>query len=251
MKNHIRAVATSSAKPLITRVRQERERTSASRIQIEPLEGRVYLSIGVTAPRLGCATLFHTPLPPDAPGDVFVPRLAAPPPGTSVILSLDGGVVVFLTNESAQGKDLNRDGDRCDNVLQSFDPETGVHNSRQQAVADSLIDIGDGLVAFLTDEAAQGKRLNRDHDRHDQVLQVMDARTGEVRNSHSSAVSGSVVAMEGGLVAFATREFSENRSLNGDGDRLDAVLQIFDFHANEVINTGQAVNIPSSPLSAL
>jgi hypothetical protein len=178
-------------------------------------------------------TLFHTPLP----GAPAIPSDAA---GSPVILELEGGLVAFLTDEAAQGRDLNGDGDKRDHVLQSFDPVAGVvRNSGQQAIADSLIELDNGLIAFLTDELAQGRVLNGDKDKLDQVLQVFDAATGIVRNSRQQAVAGSILELEIGGVAFLTSEAAQRRVLNNDGDKLDNVLQSFDPVANIVRNSRQ------------
>ena len=45
----------------------------------------------------------------------------------------------------------------------------------------------------------------------------------------------------GNLVAFRTSEAAQaNRDLNGDGDTLDSVMQIYDLSTDTVISTGQA-----------
>jgi hypothetical protein len=195
----------------------------------------------VLAPRLGNSPLFHTPLPDPDP-DLLAPRLGVPPRDIEFIelLDLDGGLVAFLTSEAAQGRILNSDRDKLDVVLQSFDAVTGiVRNSRQAAVPGSLVDLGDGLVAFLTPESAQRKVLNRDGDKLDLVLQVFDAETGEVRSSRQAVVRNSVVSLGDGLVAFLTPEASQRRDLNGDQDKLDDVLVAFDFFDNVTRNSGQ------------
>jgi hypothetical protein len=158
------------------------------------------------------------------------------------ILELEIGGVAFLTSEAAQRRVLNRDGDKLDNVLQSFDPVANiVRNSRQQAVAGSLIDLENGVIAFLTNELAQGRVLNGDGDKLDNVLQAFDATTGIVRNSGAQANAASIVDLDAGQVAFATSELAQGRVLNADDDKLDSVLQIFDAVLGTVHNTGQAV----------
>lgn len=244
---------------------------SHDRIGLERLETRCYLSAPRAIPPFE-ADFFHVPAESDAtlPGR---PQPLDQRAGAGGLLDLGGGLVVFLTNEAAQRRDLNGDGDKLDDVLQSFNAATGVgHNSGTQAIAGTLDDLGnracdpargpcqlfplpcqpfrgpegvvrpgDGLVAFLTDEAAQGRRLNTDRDRLDDVLQVFNAVTGEVFNSFQQAIADSVCDLGDGRVAFITEEAAQNRSLNGDRDKLDNVLQVFDAVANEVRNSFQQV----------
>jgi hypothetical protein len=165
---------------------------------------------------------------------------------TSSLLDLGDGVVAFLTNEMAQGRVLNGDSDKLDNVLQSFNSETGtVRNSRQQAVGGTLLDLEAGGVAFLTSEAAQGRVLNGDKDKLDNVLQSFDPASGTVRNSRQQALLGSPIDLGDGFVAFLTNELSQGRALNGDGDKLDNVLQSFDATSGVVQNSGAQANIGS------
>jgi len=240
-----------------------------TRIEIERLETRCYLS----APRAIApfeADFLHIPADSDAalPG---TPQPLNQRAAAGSFLDLGGGLVVFLTNEAAQRRDLNGDGDKFDDVLQSFNAATGVgHNSGMQAIAGTIIDLGgrpcgvggldcelvrrpcqpfhgpganvsDGLVAFLTDESAQGRRLNTDRDRFDDVLQVFNAVTGEVRSSRQQAIANSVCDLGDGRIGFATEEAAQNRSLNGDRDKFDNVFQVFDAVANVVQNSFQQI----------
>jgi hypothetical protein len=244
------------------RVRRSGLRDRGESLVCEPLEQRLCLSgtqLSEFAPRLGNSPLFHTPIAPDDFHNVeLVPRLGTPDDDQhhgddnhdghghdgrdhdkDRFLDLGDGLVAFLTSEAEQGKDLNRDGDKRDNVLQSFDADRDrVQNSRQAAVIGSLIDLGDDLVGFLTDESEQGRRLNRDRDKQDLVFQIFDARDGTVRNSRQAVVD-KLVDLGDGLVVFLTSEMEDGRVLNGDGDKQDFVLQSFDFESNRVRNSGQ------------
>jgi hypothetical protein len=158
------------------------------------------------------------------------------------VCDLGDGRVGFATDEAAQGRSLNADRDKFDNVFQVFDGVANVvRNSFQQIVDDSLLDLGAGLTAFLTDESAQGRDLNGDGDKQDNVLQSFDSVLGVVRNSGSQAIAGSAQDLEGGFVAFVTFEADQDRRLNADGDKQDSVLQVFDAGSGIVQNTGQAI----------
>jgi hypothetical protein len=86
------------------------------------------------------------------------------------------GRVAFLVPERGQGRrDLNRDGDRRDQVLHVYDPNRGTVNVRFAARFDFEFD--GQRVAFLVPERGQGRRdLNRDGDRRDAVLHVYTLR---------------------------------------------------------------------------
>ncbi len=86
-----------------------------------------------------------------------------------------GSVVAFSTPESAQAQNLNPDADRDDRVLQLYVPGSGAIVNTRQAVKDFMC--SDTLVAFRTNEAAQGANLNDAHgdvDLNDDVLQAWD-----------------------------------------------------------------------------
>ncbi len=158
------------------------------------------------------------------------------------LTALGGGLVGFVTSEFSHNRDLNRDGDRADTVLQTFNAGTGeLKNSTEHALANSLVCLGGGLVAFLTAEANQNRDLNRDGDRFDTVLQIFDTVPGVVRNSGQHALVGSLTDLGGGFLSFLTFEASQNRDLNRDGDRFDLILQSIDALTGLVTNSGQAV----------
>jgi hypothetical protein len=158
------------------------------------------------------------------------------------LVDLEDGLVAFLTPEAAQRKDLNRDRDKLDFVLQVFDAETGEVRNSRQAVASAILSLGDGLVAFLTSERAQRRDLNGDEDKLDEVLVAFDFFDNVTRNSGQQAIASTLLDLGGGLVAFATVESEQGRDLNSDDDKLDAVLQSFDANTGVVQNSGQAVN---------
>jgi Tol biopolymer transport system component len=154
-------------------------------------------------------------------------------------LALGSQWLAAAVSERDQGEtDLNGDGDAADTVLAVLrhdPPGTWVN----VGYAAHGIDVSGSAVAFLTSEAAAGRDLTGDGDRGDQVLHVYDAATGAVVNSQQPALE---FVLGGNLLALRTREGDAGgRDLNGDGDALDDVLQIYDLETEQLFNTGQAV----------
>lgn len=156
------------------------------------------------------------------------------------------GVVAALLDEHGEGRDLNQDGDEDDTVpaiyhLQSeqwFD----LGHAGEQLAAHG------GLVAFLSEERADGRDLNGDGDREDRVLMVYDtARNRFVVGGDAAQppvpaedfVLGGDPTRE--LVAFRSRERAAGHDLNGDGDLLDDVLRVYDQETSTILDTGQTV----------
>ncbi len=160
-------------------------------------------------------------------------------------VSAEGEVVGLLTDESSQGdSDLNDDGDRSDQVLHVYDLQRQEVANTGQAASDFVIGTS-GLVAFRTSEREQGARdLNGDGDSDDDVLQVYDATTGRVINTALAVTPCMLEACDPRVpyrvlddtVKFLTFEADQNTDLNGDGDRNDLVVQI--FNARRACHTG-------------
>jgi Tol biopolymer transport system component len=162
---------------------------------------------------------------------------------TAVAMSDDW--IGALVSEAAQANtNFNNDADTADTVAQVHavaNPGAAWIDLGQAA---DVLDVNGGIVAFLTPEHAQGNvSLNGDADADDRVLQVYDA-------GHSSPVVNTTQAAEefvlgrDGIAAFRTREASQGTGgsdLNGDGDRTDAVLQVYDAGMQGVLSSGQAV----------
>jgi hypothetical protein len=139
---------------------------------------------------------------------------------------LDGMRVAFDVGEGDQGdSDLNGDGDAFDLVLHVFDAASGRTTNVGLAGGFRL----DGTrVAFIVGEADQGDSdLNGDGDAFDLVLHVFDAARG--RTTNVGLASRFPLEFDGTRVAFNVGEADQGRSdLNGDGDRFDQVLHVFD-----------------------
>lgn len=163
---------------------------------------------------------------------------------TAVAMS-DAWIGALVSEAAQDGTNYNSDGDATDTVAQVHSataPGAGWVNLGQAA---DRIDVNGGLVAFLTPEVAQNDvSLNGDGDAADRVLQVFDAE-------HASPVVNTTRAAEdfvlgaGGIAAFRTREASQGNGggtdLNGDGDRDDHVLHVYDASMQGVLSTHQAV----------
>jgi DNA-binding beta-propeller fold protein YncE len=171
------------------------------------------------------------PIPPggcdaNGDGDPFDDVLAvfeigkAPPPFNVRVaadaIGADGSMVAFITPEAGEnqssaggihcskttsppgGCDLNADGDAADRILRIYDGTRRKIIETGQSAEDFVI--GDGFVAFRTNEAAQGP----------------------------NSLGCEPTVPPGGC------------SLNGDGLADEHVMQIYDLESGELINTGYA-----------
>ena len=164
------------------------------------------------------------------------------------VVDIRGSSVTFLTPESAQGTDLNGDGDRADRVLQQYDAATETLRSTGLAAEEFVLGNG-GLVAFRTLEASQGGRdLNGDDDTADGVLQVFDAVTGQLLNTQQAVTPCHLEACDPRVpyrvrkdtITFLTFEGDQGRDLNSDGDMQDLVVQV--LNVRELCSTGSVAD---------
>lgn len=196
-------------------------------------------------------------------------------------IEMSYGVAVFLTPEAAQGEVLNGDGDQDDRVLQVAHaaapapaPLLQAVNTGQAAeefVAGAPAATACGarhLVAFRTNEAAQNENLNAssngaptgDIDLLDDVLQVYDLVTGELRNTGQAITPCRLQAcdprrpyrVEGSKVRFLTLEADQgvDSDLDGDGVTGGLVLQVYDFCGDTVTTIGSVDETNGSPLES-
>ncbi|MBY0277560.1 hypothetical protein K2Z84_19680 [Candidatus Binatia bacterium] len=156
--------------------------------------------------------------------------------------------IAALVSEAQQGQTvLNGDGDADDDVLQVYSIAGAAWTNTAQA-ADAVA-ISGNRVAFVTPEAAQGAgSLNGDADADDRIAQVYDAAAASLRNVGIAAeelVLGDATGTVCGprhLVAIRSSELAEGATdANGDGDALDAVLEVYDFVTDTLYDVGQAV----------
>ncbi len=189
---------------------------------------------------------------PDLNGDGdrqdWVAHIADPRSGVSTNLGLaaeltievDGPRAAFLVVESAQAHtDLNGDGDSQDEVLHVYDTRTGAVTN--VGLAATSFHLRKDVVALAVSEELQGALdFNGDGDAEDQVLQLVDLATFQVR-SLSIATGTGTFELAAGYVAFLVPEFTQGHTdLNGDGDAIDAVLHTADVASGAIQNLGLA-----------
>ncbi len=161
-------------------------------------------------------------------------------PATDV--AVVGGAAAFLRPESAigtaacPGGSLNVDVDVDDTVVQYWPGSGPVQNLAKAATAVALTPTH---VAAIVSEAGEGTgSLNGDVDATDGVVAVRSVSGGAWTNVGQAA--DRLLAC-GSVFAFLTPEAAQNAtSLNGDGDALDHVVQIYVPATSTLINLGQA-----------
>jgi hypothetical protein len=158
-------------------------------------------------------------------------------------------IVAFLVGESAQSEsDLNGDGDAGDDVLHVYDAAAGSVTNTRLAVAHGIgrdvssytypvepVIAGEGIVLLVGEGEQGGTDLNLDGDADDDVLHVVEAKTGEILNLALAAAtmvgpfgSRNPIApqLEGQHVTFVAGEAEQGADLNGDGDIDDQVTYV-------------------------
>jgi len=86
------------------------------------------------------------------------------------LLDVAGDLALLQVSEGERGVDVTGDGDRSDLVLELFDGATGATRSLGVAVGSAARLAAGGVVLALVDEEAQGRDLNGDGDRADEVV---------------------------------------------------------------------------------
>jgi len=87
---------------------------------------------------------------------------------------IDKERVAFTVSESAQGTDLNGDGDTNDVVPHVFDAKKGTTINVGLVSPLGTVGIDKERVVFLVSESGEGTDLNDDGDTNDNVLHVLD-----------------------------------------------------------------------------
>jgi Tol biopolymer transport system component len=165
-------------------------------------------------------------------------------------LQMSGNLAVFLTSELRENRSLNGDNDKLDQVLHIYNAATGQltnvgDSAREMVIGSETPSCGQGpAIAFRTSEAEENRDLNGDGDKLDDVLQVYVPGVGLVKtaiqgmpNRPAQSVRACNLAacdprfpyrVSGNQIKFLTFEGDEGLDLNGDGDQLDLILQIFE-----------------------
>lgn len=148
--------------------------------------------------------------------------------------------VLFVT-ERGQGIDLNGDSDLYDVVPHIYDFDTGemINLGLDSTVRTSPQLEGDFLV-FAVSESSQGSRdLNEDTDIFDEVAHLYDHRSRTVTNLRLPVGGWATsVHFHGDRISINVHEGGAQEDLNGDGDRNDSVLHLYDISTGSVVNTG-------------
>ena len=133
---------------------------------------------------------------------------------------------------------LNGDSDANDQVVELWPGSGAAQNLGRAATA---VAISPTHVAAIVSEAGQGNHgtdLNNDGDKLDGVAQVHPISGGSWVSTGRAADS---IVFCGSVLAFITPEAAQGgRDLNGDGDALDRVLQLYVPATGTLINVGQA-----------
>ena len=155
--------------------------------------------------------------------------------------AVEGGRVSFSSSESAQGTDLNGDGDQNDAVIHVYSSEseamwnTGVAGAPIGFAADSLM-----AVAL---ERQEGEDLNGDNDQDDFVLHRFDPGPQTFVNEGLAVNSYSIGSypLEGRWLGLIGIESAQgDTDLNGDGDANDFVMHLYDAQTGTLTNLGLA-----------
>jgi len=159
---------------------------------------------------------------------------------------LDGHVVAFRVNEIAQGNvSRNGDPDVGDDVMTLYclapSPCTATGVINLALAADPGFDLKGDLLSFAIREKGQGGvSLNPpDTDGADTVVQVYRISTGVRTNL---GLPGNLERIAGDKVAFGVYERQQaHTDLNGDFDRVDHVMHVYDASTGIVTNLGRAL----------
>ncbi|NOT29770.1 MAG: hypothetical protein HOP15_04890 [Planctomycetes bacterium] len=139
--------------------------------------------------------------------------------------------LAFSLSEAKQGAvDRNGDGDTSDQILQAFELPSLRPVSFGLATGPGNYQLRGERIAFGVFEGAQtASDLNADGDVLDLVLHVAKPRTGAVVNLKRALPLVRGFELEPPLLGYRVNEDAQRMDANGDGDRLDEVMEVFDF----------------------
>jgi hypothetical protein len=151
-------------------------------------------------------------------------HLLAPPPAAGVTLDI-GSVatrvsrrwVALLSSESQEERDLNGDGDANDYVLHAHDRVTGMLANRGlAAMVPGPFELEGRIVALALSEGGVAD-WNRDGDRTDAVVHLVDLSSGAIRNLGLATDPTCPVFLSSRLFAFAVNEAAQGADLDDNG----------------------------------
>ncbi|HED65460.1 MAG TPA: hypothetical protein ENJ09_07880, partial [Planctomycetes bacterium] len=160
--------------------------------------------------------------------------------------SLENGRLLITVSEAGK-YDYNGDGDKTDGVVVVYDEATESILPIPLAVKWSMAGNAEPWVQRLgdaalvqADEATQGQDLNGDGDLLDQVLHAADLSTGSVTNLGIVATAYPIDVRTPSRRFVLQVEEASVGDLNGDGDALDGVLELYNPEAGTLENLGIA-----------
>jgi Tol biopolymer transport system component len=230
--------------------------------------GRAASQVAISADLVALTTPEAEQFGIDANGDgdpfdevLAIHPIGGSPPAQNAFVAADAIAVTatsvaLITDEAAEdATDLNGDDDTVDRVLRVYDQPTGIVTEVEEA-AEELV-VGGLLVAFRTPEAAQGGAdLNLDGDTADLVMQIYDIESDTVISTGQAAILCTLPGCEpftpykvkGDTVSFLTREPDQGGTdLNGDGDGIDTVAQIFNVRTGTIQVVELSAEQPNLP----
>lgn len=159
---------------------------------------------------------------------------------------------IFTVSERGQGQtDLNGNGNLDQNVVQAYVFATSTLYTPNIAARGTALAVGHTHAAFAARETGQGMDLNGDGDLFDDVLHILDLRTGTVTNVGTSNQGKSVafrdiVDFDGDnvddVVVFVTSETYDGfTDYNGDGDTHDLILRTYDLSSGTITNIASTI----------
>ncbi len=175
---------------------------------------------------------------------------------TAETINLAGDLVTIGVYERRMGGgDLNGDGDIRDLVVNVYDAATTITTntgrsvqrnclSQLVAVAEGCFGVrGDNVIMF-TRERDQGRTdLNGDMDFRDRVIELWRLSTATLSSSGTAAFLRGGLALGNAIAAFRRSERQERLDLNGDGDKRDLVLAVYDS-ASLMVTTLSSAEAP-------
>ena len=153
--------------------------------------------------------------------------------GAAPVSGVRDRFLLWVSERSEGGRDLNGDGDAEDVVLHRLLPDGAVTNLA--LAGPSLIHNLGTLAAFYVTEPWQDADLNGDGDAEDSVAYVYDATWDEVVNTglaRVSPISPRLAIWRRGVVVPVGEHDQGGVDLNGDGDVVDTVPQIVEVGIN-------------------